>query len=71
MTTEAATTEIHDNNVGVVATRGKREIHLLGKTESSRADARALLAAHSFDRIFKASKPTPNVRNSRYLKIGA
>ncbi len=64
-------TQYRDSAAGIVAVRGKRELHLLGNSVAEGERAKALLAAHSFDRLFRAARRAPHSRNVAYMRMAA
>lgn len=56
---------------GLVVERGNRELHLLGTSVAAQDKARQLLASRSFDRLFKAGKSAPGVKNTAFIKLRA
>ena len=54
---------------GLVAVRGKRELHLLGTSATHTAKARHMLATHSFNALYQAAHQAPGMKNVRYLKV--
>lgn len=65
------TTAARKTPAGTIAIRGNRELHLLGNSVEQQARINKALASHSFDRLFKAAKPSPGQRNVRYIKVAA
>ena len=63
-------TEIRENHRGMVLTRGKRELHILGTSVSQVERARKLAAMQSFNRLF-TSAPSSPIRNTRAIKLSA
>lgn len=64
------TTTYRNTPGGILAVRGKRELHVLTTSVEATEKARTLLATHSFDRPFKAGRSAPHTgRNVRYLKV--
>lgn len=63
-------TTVRDTPSGLIAIRGKRELHMLYKTAKAGKRARELLATKSFDALFKAGKATrltgPSIRYIRF-----
>ncbi len=62
-------TTYRNTPAGIIATRGKRELHLLGTSVAQTEAARNLLAAHSFDQLFKAARKAPGTRNVAFIKV--
>lgn len=57
-------TTVRSTPAGLLATRGKREIHFLGTSAAATARATALLAQNSFDSLFKAASRGPKAMGS-------
>ena len=68
MNIRANGTTIRSTPAGIVATRGARELHLIGTSVNQIDKARQLLADHSFDKLFKAAMSTP-LRNTRKITL--
>lgn len=67
--TETGTT-IRSTGTGMIAVRGKRELYFIGTSVTKTERAKSLLAAHSFDRLFKAGKSAGAAgRNVRYIAL--
>lgn len=62
-------TEYRETPAGVIAVKGKRELHLLGTSVAASEKARALLSSSSFNSLFSAAKKAPFSRNVAYIKI--
>lgn len=67
-----AGTTVRSTTSGLVATRGKRELHILGTSVVATKKAHSLLALHSFDKLFRAGKTAGAAgRNVRYISLKA
>lgn len=64
-------TEYRETPAGIIALRGKREIHLLGTSVAASAKARDLLVKHSFNRLFTAARKSPCSKNVAFIKVEA
>lgn len=64
-------TTYRNTPAGIIAVRGKRELHMLGTSVAQTQAARHLLATTSFDRLFKAARKSPGQKNSAYVKVEA
>jgi len=67
MTTTKNTTTFRETNRGIVATRGNRELHMLGTSVSAMQVGRNLLATRSFNNLYTAAKATP-LKNVRFIR---
>lgn len=63
-------TQVRNTERGIIATRGNRELHLLGTSVTQTEKARHLLATYSFNKLYTAAKPSP-IRNVRAIKVAA
>jgi len=64
-------TRWRETAAGIVAVRGKRELYLLGTSTEGMRKARALLAEHSFDALFRRAARHPIGRNAAYIRTDA
>ena len=64
-------TEYRSTPSGIIATRGQRELHILGTSVAQAEKARRMLASHSFNRLFGAGKKAPGIKNTAYIKLPA
>lgn len=66
-------TTYRNTPTGIVATRGKREVHVIAKSVNATKAARALIAGQSFDSLFKSAAVGPRAlgRNVRFVKVTA
>ena len=62
-------TKYRNTPAGIVATRGKRELHVLATSFNEVKTARRLLAEESFDSLFKRAKRAPGMRGVAFIKI--
>ena len=64
-------TAVRDTPAGIVAVRGARELHMLGTSAAQSARAREMLAAESFDRLYRAAHPAPRMPRVRFVRVVA
>lgn len=57
------------NDMGYFLKRGKRELHILGRSVAQVERARELMAKHTFHKLFTRARPSPYARNVRYIKL--
>ena len=62
-------TEWRETQGGIVAVRGKRELHLLGTSVDALCRARDILASHSFDSLFRRARKAPHSRNIAFARV--
>lgn len=62
-------TRIRNTPAGMVATRGKRELHLLGTSVDATLRSRELLAGYTFNTLFARAHRAPGQRNVAFLKM--
>lgn len=69
-TTQTIGTTIRDTPAGMIATKGKRELHLLGTSVDQTKRARHLLATRSFNQLFQAGRSYGSTgRNVRAIRL--
>lgn len=64
-------TTIRNTPAGIIAVRGKRELHLLGTSVAQTERARTALATRSFDGLYRTARRSPHSRNVAYIKVPA
>ena len=64
-------TFVRNGPCGLILTRGKRELHLLGTSVEQVKRARAMAAAESFDALFKRARRAPHSRNVAFIKVSS
>lgn len=66
--TTTETTTYRNGPASIIATRGNRELHILGKSVEAVKAGRTLLAANSFDSLYKSAKSSP-AKNVRFINM--
>jgi hypothetical protein len=64
-----STTTFRETHSGIVATRGKRELHMLGTSVAAMQLSRQLLATHSFNILYTRANSSP-LKNVRAIVVG-
>lgn len=64
-------TVVRNGPCGLILTRGKRELHLLGTSVEQVERARTMAAGVSFDVLFKRARRAPHSRNTAFIKVGS
>jgi hypothetical protein len=67
MTTTENTTTFRDTPRGIIATRGNRELHMLGTSVNAMQVSRNLLATRSFNNLYTVAKSSP-LKNVRFIR---